>query len=139
MSTKLFVGNLPFVLNEDDLRTLFQVVGTVTDVKIPLDRVTLQSRGFGFVEMNTLEEAQNAISRFNGTEVGGRNIKIDIAKEKSPIPTNKLYAKNIGEGNCILCLKTNTLYGFDNFPNTHGVCSNCIYSLYRASKPSKKY
>jgi len=112
MSTKLFVGNLPFVLNEDDLRTLFQVVGTVTDVKIPLDRVTLQSRGFGFVEMT---------------------------KEKSPIPTNKLYAKNIGEGNCILCLKTNTLYGFDNFPNTHGVCSNCIYSLYRASKPSKKY
>lgn len=139
MSTKLFVGNLPFTLNEDDLRNLFETRGTVTNIHIPTDRITHQSRGFAFIEMDTPEQAQNAIDQFNEAAIGGRDIKVALAVEKEQFSTNRPYAKNIGLGNCILCDINTTLYGFKNTRNTYGVCANCISSLSKASRSSRKY
>jgi len=77
---KLFVGGLPFSTTSDRLRELFAAVGTVESATVVTDRGTGQSRGFGFVEMATAEEAQKAVSRFNGQEVDGRQIKVELAK-----------------------------------------------------------
>jgi len=138
MSTKLFVGNLPFTLNEDDLRNLFETRGTVTNVHIPTDRITHQSRGFAFVEMDTPEQAQDSIVQFNDAAIGGRNIKVALAVEKPQSFVNKPYAKNIGEGNCVLCNTNTTLYGFENSHSTNGVCATCISLLSKASRPPRK-
>ncbi len=80
MAHKLFVGGLPFSTTSDRLRELFAAVGTVESATVVTDRGTGQSRGFGFVEMATAEEAQKAVSRFNGQEVDGRQIKVELAK-----------------------------------------------------------
>ncbi len=80
MAHKLFIGGLPFSTSSDRLRELFSAVGTVESATVVTDRVTGQSRGFGFVEMATAEEAQRAVSRFNGQEVDGRQIKVEMAK-----------------------------------------------------------
>src|SRR5207247_11287509 len=74
MGTKLYVGGLPYSTTEQQLQELFSQQGSVTSAKVITDRYTGQSRGFGFVEMATGEEAQKAISALNGTEMGGRTI-----------------------------------------------------------------
>ena len=66
MSSKLYVGNLPFSISEDSLRELFAESGTVESVNIITDRDTGRSKGFGFVEMSSEEEAQSAIEKLNG-------------------------------------------------------------------------
>ncbi|MCO4794066.1 MAG: RNA-binding protein [Bacteriovoracaceae bacterium] len=83
MGSKLYVGNLSFQTTEEDLGAHFGDAGTVTSTKIITDRDTGRSRGFGFVEMSSPEEAQQAVEKFNGQEFAGRNLKVDIAKEKS--------------------------------------------------------
>ncbi|MEJ7847077.1 MAG: RNA-binding protein [Pyrinomonadaceae bacterium] len=80
MSMKLYVGNLSFNTSDQDLSTLFSEVGTVTSTNIIEDRETGRSRGFGFVEMSSKEEGQNAITQFNGKEVDGRELKVNEAK-----------------------------------------------------------
>ena len=80
---KLFVGNLPFVLNEDDLKVLFERFGPVTSVKIPTDRETGRKRGFAFVEMETSEAADTAITALNERPVEGRNILVAFAKPRA--------------------------------------------------------
>lgn len=82
MSTKLYVGNLSFDTSSQDLETLFAESGTVTSSNIIEDRETGRSRGFGFVEMSTAEEAKAAISANDGKEVGGRNLKVNEAKAR---------------------------------------------------------
>lgn len=82
MSTKLYVGNLSFSASEQDLEEVFGEVGTVESVNIIEDRDTGRSRGFGFVEMSSAEEAQNAISQLDGKEVDGRNLKVNEAKPR---------------------------------------------------------
>jgi len=82
MSNKLYVGNISFDTTEADLEDLFGQAGTVESVNIISDRDTGRSRGFGFVEMSSQEEANNAISQFNETEVGGRNIIVNEAKPR---------------------------------------------------------
>ena len=77
---KLYVGNLSFNTSDQDLSTLFSEVGTVTSTNIIEDRETGRSRGFGFVEMSSKEEGQNAITQFNGKEVDGRELKVNEAK-----------------------------------------------------------
>jgi len=84
MSNRLYVGNMSFTTTEADLRDLFAQVGTVADLKVMLDRETGRPRGFAFVEMSSNEEAQNAISQFNGREFGGRALKVNEAEERSP-------------------------------------------------------
>ena len=80
MSMKLYVGNIDFQTSEYDLEQLFGKSGTVNSANIIADRETGRSRGFGFVEMSSQEEGQNAISQLNGKEVDGRELKVNEAK-----------------------------------------------------------
>ena len=80
---KLFVGNLPKEYTEDDLLQLLTEFGSPKNPKIIKDRETGQSRGFGFVELETKEEATAAIEQLNGREVGGRALTVSEAREQS--------------------------------------------------------
>jgi cold-inducible RNA-binding protein len=80
MNNKLYVGNLSFETSETDLQTLFAQAGTVQTVNIIRDRDTGRPRGFGFVEMTTEADAQNAIDQFNEQPFGGRNLTVNVAK-----------------------------------------------------------
>ena len=82
MSMKLYVGNLAFETTGDDLKTLFAEAGTVESVSLIEDRETGRSRGFGFVEMQSREEGTAAVEKFNGTEFGGRPLKVNEAKPR---------------------------------------------------------
>ena len=82
MNNKLYVGGIPYATTEDELRTLFEEAGEVSSVAIIIDRVTGRSKGFGFVEMNTPEEAQKAIESLHGKEFGGRTLAVNEARPK---------------------------------------------------------
>ncbi len=82
MSTKLYVGNLSFDTSGQDLEELFGEVGTVESASVIEDRDTGRSRGFGFIEMSSKEEAEQAIEQFNGKEVDGRELKVNEAKPR---------------------------------------------------------
>ena len=84
MSKKLYVGNLPFSLEDADLNRLFAQAGNVTSARVVLDPATGRKRGFGFVEMSSEDEAQAAVNMFNGSDVEGRSIVVDIARERAP-------------------------------------------------------
>lgn len=84
MGKKLYVGNLPFSATEQVLTETFAECGTVESAKIITDRDTGRSKGFGFVEMSTDEEAQNAIEKFNGADWGGRPMTVNEAKPQAP-------------------------------------------------------
>ncbi|MBD3321188.1 MAG: RNA-binding protein [Chitinivibrionales bacterium] len=79
MATKLYVGNIPFRTTEDELREMFSPHGEVHSVSIITDRQTGRSRGFGFVEM---DNADAAMAELNGKEFGGRNLRINEARER---------------------------------------------------------
>ena len=80
MGTKLYVCGLPYSTTEQQLSELFSQQGSVTSAKVITDKFTGQSRGFGFVEMSTTEEAQKAISALNGTQLDGRPLTVNEAK-----------------------------------------------------------
>lgn len=80
MSMKLYVGNLSFNTSNQDLTELFSEIGTVESANVIEDRETGRSRGFGFVEMASKEEGENAIAQLNGKEVDGRELKVNEAK-----------------------------------------------------------
>jgi RNA recognition motif-containing protein len=82
MSTKLYVGNLSFRVSSDDLFEHFAQAGTVESANVVTDRETGRSRGFGFVEMASDDEATAAISQFNGTEYDGRNLVVNEARPR---------------------------------------------------------
>ena len=84
MTMKLYVGNLSFDTSSNDLQTMFAQTGTVESVSLIEDRETGRSRGFGFVEMSTKEEGAAAIEKFNGHELGGRELKVNAAKPREP-------------------------------------------------------
>ncbi len=84
MSTKLYVGNLPFKIREDDLLALFQQAGAVQAVNVIRDKFSGQSRGFGFVEMASSDEAQKAIEMFNGHSLDQRQIVVNEARPQTP-------------------------------------------------------
>ncbi len=83
MSTNIYVGNLAFSTDSSDLEQLFAKHGPVTKAQVIADRDTGRSRGFGFVEMASTEAAQKAIDSLDGTDFDGRNLKVNIAKERS--------------------------------------------------------
>jgi cold-inducible RNA-binding protein len=83
MATKLYVGNLSFKTTSDDLREHFSQAGTVESASVIEDRETGRSRGFGFVEMATPEDAAAAIEQFNGKDLNGRNLTVNEAKPKT--------------------------------------------------------
>ena len=78
----IYVGNLPFNLGEEDLKEIFEEYGTVGETKIISDKFSGRSKGFGFVEMENDEEANNAIKELNNAEVSGRNIKVNESKPR---------------------------------------------------------
>ncbi|HAZ14243.1 MAG: RNA-binding protein [Bdellovibrionales bacterium GWA2_49_15] len=80
MGTKLYVGNLSYSTTDQSLSELFSQAGTVASAKVVTDRETGRSKGFGFVEMSTDEEAQAAVEKFNGQELEGRQLKVDEAR-----------------------------------------------------------
>ncbi len=82
MATRLYVGNLPYSVGENDLKRLFSQAGTVENVTLPLDRETGRPRGFGFVQMATDEEAEAAIQQFNGYTLDGRQLRVNLAQER---------------------------------------------------------
>ncbi|MBD3250898.1 RNA-binding protein [Candidatus Uhrbacteria bacterium] len=84
MPKKLFVGGLPWAVTDQDLAELFAQVGTVDSARVITDRMTGRSRGFGFVEMSTDEEAQKAIDTLHESDVEGRTINVRIAEERAP-------------------------------------------------------
>ncbi|MHB8869308.1 MAG: RNA recognition motif domain-containing protein [Thermoleophilia bacterium] len=83
-SAKLYVGNLAYSTSESTITTLFEAHGEVTSVTLITDRDTGRPKGFGFVEMATPEQAQAAKAALDGTDVDGRAIKVDAAKEQQP-------------------------------------------------------
>ena len=91
MASKLFIGSLSFNVNDDQLRELFATVGTVVSATIIMDRDTNRSKGFGFVEMSTDEEAQTAIKELNGKDLEGRAITVNGAKPKEDRPARPSY------------------------------------------------
>lgn len=82
MPSKLYVGNLAYSVSNEDLHQLFSQIGQVQSASVVADKFSGQSKGFGFVEMTTAEEAANAISQFDGSELKGRNIKVNEAKPR---------------------------------------------------------
>jgi RNA recognition motif-containing protein len=85
MSTKLYVGNLAFGVTSDDLHEHFAQAGTVESAKVVEDRDTGRSRGFGFVEMASSEEAMAAIEQFNGQDLDGRNLVVNEARPREEV------------------------------------------------------
>ena len=78
----MYVSNLSFHTTESDLRKLFEAFGQVSSTKVITDRETGRSRGFGFVEMESNDEASQAMSKLNGKEIEGRNLSVSIARQK---------------------------------------------------------
>src|ERR671914_595382 len=84
MASKLYIGGLAYSTTSDGLREFFTQSGNVLSATVITDRFSGQSRGFGFVEMNSAEEAQNAISQLNGRELDGRRITVEISNPQAP-------------------------------------------------------
>lgn len=81
MTNKVYVGNLNYETTEDDLREVFKECGTILSVKIITDAYTGKSRGFGFIEMESVAQAKEAISTLDGREIKGNQIKVNEARE----------------------------------------------------------
>ncbi len=86
MAKKLYVGGLPYSTTQDALQAAFAQAGTVTSATIIMDRMTGRSKGFGFVEMESDEEAQKAIEMFNGKDFEGRTLTVNEARPMTPRP-----------------------------------------------------
>ena len=84
MATKLFVGNLEYTVTGDDLRDAFSQAGTVVDAVVITDKMSGRSRGFGFVEMGSEEEAKAAVEKLNGSDLKGRKINVNEARPLEP-------------------------------------------------------
>ena len=82
MSNNIYVGNLPWSYRDDELKGLFEEHGDVTSAKVIVDRMSGRSRGFGFVEMASGDEAASAIEALNGQEAEGRELKVNEAKPR---------------------------------------------------------
>lgn len=80
MAKKLYVGNLPYTTDDNELAEVFGGCGTVTSARVIFDRETGRSKGFGFVEMSSDDEAMQAIDKLNGSPISGRNIRVSEAK-----------------------------------------------------------
>lgn len=88
MAKKLYVGGLPYATTEDELRDAFSQAGTVSSASIIMDRMTGRSKGFGFVEMSSDEEAQKGIDLWNGKDFGGRTLTVNEARPMEERPRN---------------------------------------------------
>ena len=83
MSKKIYIGNIPFTSTEEELRTVFERHGDVASVSVITDRETGRSRGFAFVEMDDSSAAETAMSALDGSQMGGRSLRVNEAQERS--------------------------------------------------------
>ena len=90
----IYVGNLSFNANEDDIKSAFEAHGTVETASIIRDKYSGQSRGFGFIEMPNKEEAENAIQALNGSDFKGRTLKVNEAKPRENRPRQGGFRRN---------------------------------------------
>ena len=86
MGNKLYVGNLPYSVRDGDLEQAFGAFGAVTSAKVMMERDTGRSKGFGFVEMGSAQEAQAAIEGMHGKNMGGRDLTVNIARPMEARP-----------------------------------------------------
>ena len=86
MENKLYVGNLPYSFNDNDMERTFSAYGSVKSAKIIMDRESGRSKGFGFVEMSSAAEAQAAVAALHGSDLGGRDMVVNIAKPMESRP-----------------------------------------------------
>ena len=98
MGKRLFLGNLPVSATEDSLKETFSQFGTVESVKIITDKVTCQSKGFGFLELATIQEAVSAITKMNGSVMDGRELKVSEAKPLVPREGSGMKSGHIDSG-----------------------------------------
>jgi len=98
MAQKLYVGNLAYTTTDDTLQTLFSEAGTVVSASVIMDKMTGRSKGFGFVEMGSDEEAQKAISMFDGKEVDGRTLRVNEARPLEDRPRRPRFQGGFGGG-----------------------------------------
>jgi RNA recognition motif-containing protein len=98
MGTKLYVGNLSFNTTENELQELFSQAGAVQEVTLMQDKFTGKSRGFAFVTMGSEEDAQNAISKFNGQTIEGRPLTVNEARPREPRPPGGGGGRGYGGG-----------------------------------------
>jgi RNA recognition motif-containing protein len=98
MSQKLYVGGIAFTTTSEGLRQHFAQSGTVVSASIVTDQFSGQSRGFGFVEMASADEAQQAVSQLNERPLDGRSLKVEVAKPKGDKPRSSGYAGRSGSG-----------------------------------------
>ena len=96
MATKLFVGNLPYETTDQDLASFFGQAGTVTSASVVINKFNNRSKGFGFVEMASEDEAKKAIETLNGQELGGRKIIVSEARPREDRPTGGFRGGNRG-------------------------------------------
>jgi RNA recognition motif-containing protein len=94
MSSKIYVGNLPYSVTDSSLKSNFAEFGSVTSAKVMMDRETGTSKGFGFVEMATAEVAQAAIAALNGMSVDGRSIVVTLARPREASTGSNGYSAN---------------------------------------------
>jgi len=85
----IYVGNLPYSVNEDDLRNLFSEFGEVSNAHVISDRDTGRSKGFGFVEMENSDDGQKAIEALDGSDLQGRNVRVNEAKPREDRPRRR--------------------------------------------------
>jgi hypothetical protein len=98
MGNKLYVGNLPYSVRDNDLEQAFSQFGSVTSAKVMMERDTGRSKGFGFVEMGSDAEAQAAISGMNGQSLGGRSVVVNEARPMENRPRSGGYGGGGGGG-----------------------------------------
>ena len=96
MAKKLYVGGLPYATTDDELKEAFQQAGTVESATIIMDKMSGRSKGFGFVEMVTDEEAQAAIELWNGKDFGGRKLTVNEARPMEERPRNNFRGNGGG-------------------------------------------
>jgi RNA recognition motif-containing protein len=98
MTKRLYVGNLSYNVSEQELRTVFGEIGTVTDAKVVMDRDTGRPRGFAFVEMETAEAARSAIESLDGRDLAGRTMNVKEAQERASRPQGGGFGGGRGGG-----------------------------------------
>jgi RNA recognition motif-containing protein len=94
MASKLFIGSLAWATTDDSLKELFSTVGTVVSANVIMDRETNRSKGFGFVEMSSDEEAKKAVDELNGKELDGRPIVVNEARPREERPRQSFDSGN---------------------------------------------
>ena len=98
MATKLFVGSLAYSVTDQELEEFFAAAGNVVSAKVIIDRDSNRSKGFGFVEMSTEEEAKAAVAQLNGKDLNGRAIAVDEAKPQENRERRSFSGSNSGGG-----------------------------------------